>query len=118
MLSAGYYDAYYKKALEVRTLVQRDFARVFERFDFLLAPVAPTTACRLGEKRNSPLEMYMGDVCTVPVNIAGLPALSIPCGTGARGLPIGMQLIGRPFSEQLLYRAAYAYEQSEGGKQP
>ncbi|MBC3939611.1 Asp-tRNA(Asn)/Glu-tRNA(Gln) amidotransferase subunit GatA [Anaerotruncus massiliensis (ex Liu et al. 2021)] len=118
VLSAGYYDAYYKKALEVRTLVQQDFARVFERFDFLLAPVAPTTACRLGEKRNSPLEMYMGDVCTVPVNIAGLPALSMPCGTGAQGLPIGMQLIGRPFSEQLLYRAAYAYEQSEGGKQP
>ena len=118
MLSAGYYDAYYKKALQVRTLVQRDFARVFERFDFLLAPVAPTTAYRLGEKRDSPLEMYMGDVCTVPVNIAGLPALSLPCGTDAQGLPVGMQLIGGPFSEQLLYRAAYAYEQSEGGKQP
>lgn len=115
-LSAGYYDAYYKKALQVRTLVQQDFNRVFEKCDFILSPVAPTTAYKLGEKSGNPLEMYMGDVYTVPVNIAGIPALSLPCGTDSQGLPIGMQLIGKPFDEPLLYRAAYAFEQDcEGG---
>lgn len=114
-LSAGYYDAYYKKALQVRTLVQQDFNRVFEKCDFILSPVAPTTAYKLGEKSGNPLEMYMGDVYTVPVNIAGIPALSLPCGTDSQGLPIGMQLIGRPFDEPLLYRAAYAFEQDRKG---
>ena len=110
-LSSGYYDAYYKKAQQVRTLVARDFARVLEHSSFVLAPVAPTTAYRIGEKTSDPLAMYLGDIYTVPVNIAGLPALSMPCGTDGEGLPIGMQLIGGPFSEALLYRAAYAFEQ-------
>lgn len=111
-LSSGYYDAYYKKALQVRTLIVQDFNRIFEQFDLILAPVAPTTAYRIGEKTQSPLEMYLGDICTVPVNIAGLPALSLPCGTDAQGLPIGMQLIGRPFDEARIYQVGYAYEQA------
>lgn len=113
-LSAGYYDAYYKKALQVRTLVIRDFARVFEQCDCLLGPVAPTTAYRLGEKTRSPLEMYMGDIHTVPVNIAGIPGLAIPCGRDAAGLPIGLQLMGPTFSEPLLYRVGYALETELG----
>lgn len=116
-LSSGYYDAYYKKALQVRTLVVNDYNRIFEQCDFILSPVAPTTAYRIGEKTQSPLEMYMGDVYTVPVNIAGVPALSMPCGSDSSGLPIGMQLIGRPFSEPLLYRAGYAFEQATGKKE-
>ena len=114
VLSAGYYDAYYKKALQIRTLICEDFNRVFERFDVILAPVAPTTAYKLGENSGNPLEMYMGNIYTVPINIAGLPSLSIPCGTDSQGLPIGMQLIGKPFAEPLLYQAAYAFEQSSG----
>ena len=114
ILSAGYYDAYYKKALEVRTLIKREFERVLEQCDMILAPVAPTTAYRLGEKTGDPLQMYLGDIYTVPVNIAGLPALSLPCGRDAAGLPIGMQLIGRAFGEAELYQAAYAFEQEKG----
>lgn len=113
-LSAGYYDAYYKKALQVRTLIVQDFQKVFSGCDCILTPVAPTAAYKLGEKSENPLEMYMGDICTVPVNIAGLPALSLPCGETAEGLPIGMQLIGSAFGEQTLYRAAYAFEQIYG----
>ncbi len=113
-LSAGYYDAYYKKALQVRTLVMQDFARIFEGCDVILTPVAPTTAYKLGEKSLDPLEMYMGDICTVPVNIAGIPSLSIPCGTDKNGLPIGMQLIGKAFDEASLYRAGNAYEMECG----
>ena len=110
-LSAGYYDAYYKKAQQVRTLVIRDFARVLGEFDMILAPVAPTTAYRLGEKAGDPMQMYLGDIYTVPVNIAGLPALSMPTGhKDADGLPVGMQLIGRAFGEAELYRAGGAYE--------
>ncbi len=109
-LSAGYYDAYYLKALKVRTLVRRDFERAFERFDVLVTPTAPTVAFRLGEKVDDPLAMYMSDVCTIPVNLAGLPALSLPCGFH-EGLPVGMQLIGRPFDEGTLLRAAFAFEQ-------
>ena len=115
VLSAGYYDAYYKKALQVRTLIKQDFDKIFERCDMVLSPVAPTTAYRLGEKRGDPLRMYLGDVYTVPVNIAGLPALSLPCGEDKAGLPIGMQLIGRPFGESGLYRAGWAFEQSRKG---
>lgn len=110
VLSAGYYDAYYKKALQVRTLLKQSFDRIFEEYDAILSPVAPTTAYRIGEKTTDPLEMYMGDVYTVPINIAGLPALSMPCGTDSQGLPIGMQLIGKPFSEPTLYRVGYAFE--------
>lgn len=110
VLSAGYYDAYYKKAQQVRSLVCRDFEQVFSQWDLILSPVAPTTAYRLGEKRENPLEMYQGDLCTVPVNIAGLPALSMPCGFDGEGLPIGMQIIGKHFREDLIYQAAQAFE--------
>lgn len=114
VLSAGYYDAYYKKALQVRTLVKNAFDKVFENYDAVLSPVAPTTAYKIGEKTTDPLEMYMGDVYTVPINIAGLPALSLPCGTDSDGKPIGMQLIGKPFSEPTLYRAGFAFETERG----
>ena len=114
VLSAGYYDAYYKKALQVRTLLKQRFDKIFEDHDAILAPVAPTTAYPLGQKVQNPVEVYMGDVYTVPVNIAGLPALSLPCGKDKDGLPIGMQLIGKPFGEAALYRAGYAFEQNGG----
>ena len=113
-LSAGYFDAYYKKALQVRTLVIRDFDRAFEDCDALLGPVAPTTAYRIGEKSMSPLEMYLGDVHTVPVNIAGIPALSMPCGADENGLPVGLQLMGQTFSEPMLYRIGGALEEALG----
>lgn len=98
----------------MRTLLKQSFDRVFEHYDAVLSPVAPTTAYKLGEKTKDPLEMYLGDIYTVPINIAGLPALSLPCGTDHQGLPIGMQLIGKPYSEPALYRAGYAFE-TEGG---
>ncbi len=113
-LSSGYYDAYYKKALQVRTLIMRDFAKVFENYDCILSPVAPTASYKIGEKTETPLEMYMGDICTVPVNIAGLPSLALPCGDNKDGLPLGIQLIGKEFSEDILYRVGYAYEQETG----
>ena len=113
-LSAGYFDAYYKKALQVRTLVIRDMERVLEQCDALLGPVAPTTAYKLGEKTASPLEMYLGDIYTVPVNIAGIPALSLPCGTDEAGLPVGAQLMGKVFSEPLLYRIGAVLERATG----
>ncbi len=109
-LSSGYYDAYYKKAQQVRSLVTADFNRVFESCDVILSPVAPTPAYKIGEKSADPLEMYMGDAYSVPVNIAGVPALSLPCGTTETGLPIGCQLIGKVFSESLLYRVGAALE--------
>ncbi len=110
VLSAGYYDAYYKKAMQVRTLVKRDFDRILSENDLILSPVAPTTAYKIGEKIDDPLTMYMGDAYTVPVNIAGLPAVSLPCGTDGAGLPVGAQLIGKPFSEAEILRAAYVLE--------
>lgn len=110
VLSAGYYDAYYKKALQVRTLIIRDYSRAFGACDAILSPVAPTVAYELGSKTTDPLAMYMGDIYTVPVNIAGIPALSLPCGTAPDGLPIGMQLIGPAFSEPQLYQIGYAFE--------
>lgn len=110
-LSAGYFDAYYKQALKVRTKIMEEFGSIFASCQAVLSPVAPTTAYRIGEKTQNPLEMYLGDIYTVPVSIAGLPALSVPCGTDEDGLPIGMQLTGRPFSEPVLYRIANAYEQ-------
>lgn len=109
-LSAGYYDAYYKKALQVRSLVRKDFDNVFEKCDFIISPVAPTVAYKIGEKVGDSIQMYMGDAYSVPVNIAGIPALSLPCGMGEGGMPVGMQLIGPAFSESLLYRAGYAFE--------
>jgi aspartyl-tRNA(Asn)/glutamyl-tRNA(Gln) amidotransferase subunit A len=111
-LSAGYYDAYYGKAQKARTLVRKDFEDAFARCDLLAAPTAPTTAFRLGEKLEDPLSMYLSDVLTISVNLAGLPAVSMPCGVDACGLPIGLQLIGKPFGEATLLSAAYAYERS------
>ncbi len=111
-LSSGYYDAYYKKALQVRTLIIRDFNKAFESCDFILSPVSPTTAYKIGEKTSDPLEMYLGDIYTVPINIAGVPSLSMPCAVGKDNLPIGMQLIGPLFSENKLYKAGYAFEEA------
>jgi aspartyl-tRNA(Asn)/glutamyl-tRNA(Gln) amidotransferase subunit A len=110
-LSAGYYDAYYGKALKVRTLVARDFQRVFAEVDLIVAPTTPNVPFKLGEKED-PLSMYLNDVFAVPANMAGLPGLSVPCGFSETGLPIGLQLIGRPFEEARVLRAAHAYEQS------
>lgn len=114
VLSSGYYDAYYKKAQQVRTLIKRDFEKVFSKFDFLLAPTTPITAWEFGAKSADPLEMYAADICTVSVNIAGLPGMSLPYGTDKSGLPIGIQLIGRPLGDAMLIRAGYALEQSDG----
>ncbi|HXG19870.1 MAG TPA: Asp-tRNA(Asn)/Glu-tRNA(Gln) amidotransferase subunit GatA [Methylomirabilota bacterium] len=112
VLSAGYYDAYYLKAQKVRTLIRRDFLQAFTQCDVIAAPVAPTTAFRLGEKTADPLTMYLSDILTIAVNLSGLPALSVPCGFDRQGLPIGLQLIGQPFQEETLLQAAYAYEQA------
>ena len=111
VLSSGYYDAYYKKAQQVRTFVKKEFDKNFEKYDVLLTPVAPTTAFDIGSKSNNPLEMYLADICTVSINIAGVPAISIPCGVDKTGMPIGMQLIGNRFSEETILNAAYAFEQ-------
>ncbi len=112
VLSSGYYDAYYKKAQKVRTVVKQEFDKLFEKYDVILTPTAPTVAFNIGEKSNNPLEMYLADLCTVSVNIAGLPGISVPCGLDSTGMPIGMQLIGKHFSEETLLRAAYAYEKN------
>ena len=111
VLSSGYYDAYYKKALEVRTLVKKEFDKAFKKYDVLLTPTSPNVAFEMGTKSNNPLEMYLADICTVSVNIAGLPGISIPCGVDSKGMPIGMQLIGNRFSEETLLNAAYTFEQ-------
>ena len=113
-LSAGYYDAYYLKALKVRTLVAQDYADAFQKVDLIMAPTAPTPAFKIGELTADPLQMYLQDVCTVPLNLAGLPGISIPCGYGKTGLPIGLQIIGRALDEATILRAAYTYEQSAG----
>ena len=112
VLSSGYYDAYYKKALEVRTLVKQEFDKKFEKYDVLLTPTSPTVAFEIGTRSNNPLEMYLADICTVSVNIAGLPGISIPCGVDSKGMPIGMQLIGDKFKEETILNAAYTYEQA------
>lgn len=113
VLSSGYYDAYYLKALRVKALIKKAFDEAFARYDMILGPVAPTTAPRLGESLADPLKMYLGDIYTIAVNLAGLPAISVPCGQDSKGLPIGMQLIGDCFREKELLRAAYTYEQYE-----
>ena len=110
-LSAGYYDAWYLKAQKVRTLIRQEFDQAFEKFDALVTPTSPTAPFKIGEKTDDPLQMYLSDVCTLPINIAGLPAISIPAGF-ADGLPIGMQIIGKPFSEETLLKIAYAYQQA------
>ncbi|MBB6731847.1 Asp-tRNA(Asn)/Glu-tRNA(Gln) amidotransferase subunit GatA [Cohnella zeiphila] len=108
-LSSGYYDAYYKKAQQVRTLIKRDFDQAFEKYDLIVSPTVPTTAFKIGEQVNDPLTMYLNDICTIPVNLAGVPAISVPCGL-ADGLPVGLQLIGKPFDERTVLRAAHAFE--------
>ena len=110
VLSAGYYDAYYNKALKARTLVVDEFNKAFSKYDVIIGPTAPTTAFKLGEKMSNPLEMYLSDVCTVPVNIAGVPAISVPVGKDTKGLPIGMQIIGRAFDENTILKVAYNVE--------
>ncbi len=111
-LSSGYYDAYYLKAQKVRTLIRQDFLEAFDKVDTLLTPVAPTPAFAMGEKVNDPLQMYLSDIYTIPVNLAGTCAMSLPCGFSAAGLPIGMQLIGKPFDEATILHTAHAFEQA------
>ena len=112
VLSSGYYDAYYKKAQQVRTLVKEKFNKAFEKYDVILTPTSPTVAFEVGTRSNNPLEMYLADICTVSVNIAGLPGISVPCGVDSKGMPIGMQLIGNRFEEDKILNAAYTYEQA------
>ena len=111
VLSSGYYDAYYKKAQKVRSLVMNEFNKAFQKYDVLLTPTSPTVAFKIGEKTSNPLEMYLSDICTVSVNIAGLPGISIPCGVDSNNMPIGMQLIGNKFQEETILNAAYTFEQ-------
>jgi len=111
-LSAGYYDAYYLKAQQVRTLIKRDFEAAFEQVDVLVCPTAPTTAFKAGEKVDDPLSMYLSDLMTIPVNLAGLPGMSVPCGFDGQGLPVGLQLIGNALREDLLFEIGHAYEQA------
>jgi aspartyl-tRNA(Asn)/glutamyl-tRNA(Gln) amidotransferase subunit A len=112
VLSSGYYDAYYLRASRVRRLIREDFDKVFKEYDVVLTPTSPTPAFRIGEKMDNPLSMYLSDIYTISVNLAGVPAVSIPCGFTKSGLPVGMQLIGRPFGEADLYRLAFHYEQN------
>ena len=114
VLSSGYYDAYYLKALRTKALIKQAFDRAFEKYDVILGPAAPTTAPELGKSLSDPLKMYLGDIYTISVNLAGLPGMTVPCGLDSRGLPIGVQLIGDCFQEKKLFRAAYAYEQARG----
>ena len=111
-LSAGYVDAYYKKAQQVRTLIRRDFDAAFQSVDVLLTPTAPSTAFKAGAHADDPLAMYLADLLTIPVNLAGLPAISVPCGFSAAGLPIGMQLIGNVLDEPRLLQVAHQYERA------
>ncbi len=112
VLSSGYYDAYYIKALKTKALIKKEFDRAFEKYDVILGPAAPTTAPKLGESLSDPIKMYLGDIYTISVNLAGLPGICVPCGSDKNGLPIGVQLIGDCFSEKTLIRAAYTYEQN------
>ncbi len=119
VLSKGYYDAYYVKALKVRQLIRNDFDKAFERFDVLISPTSPCVAFRIGERADDPLAMKMADICTIPVNLAGIPALSLPCGL-SEGLPVGLQVMGKAFDEETVLRVGYAYEQQAGwvGQKP
>ena len=114
VLSSGYYDAYYLKALRTKALIKKSFDRAFEKYDVILAPAAPYTAPKIGESLKDPLAMYLGDIYTISVNLAGLPGISVPCGKDDNGLPIGVQLIGDCFNEKKLIQTAYAYEQARG----
>lgn len=114
VLSSGYYEAYYQKALKTKALIKQAFDRAFAQFDLIVAPAAPTTAPKLGESLADPLKMYLGDIYTISVNLAGLPGMTVPCGMDAKGLPIGLQLIGDCFKEKNILRAGYAFEQARG----
>lgn len=118
VLSSGYYDAYYLKALRTKALIKKAFDKAFAQYDMILGPAAPTTAPKLGESLSDPIKMYLGDIYTISVNLAGLPGISVPCGTDSKGLPIGMQLIGDCFKEKNIIRAAYAYEQTRQYERP
>ena len=118
VLSSGYYDAYYLKALRTKALIKQAFDKAFQKYDLILGPVAPTTAPKLGESLEDPLKMYLGDIYTISVNLAGLPGMSVPCGTDSKGLPIGLQLIGDCFQEKKIFRAAYAFEQTRSYEEP
>ncbi len=111
-LSSGYYDAYYKKAQQVRTLIKQDFDQLFTQYDVIIGPTTPTTAYKIGEKTSDPLTMYLNDICTVPVNLAGIPAISVPCGLTSLGLPVGLQIMGKHFDESTILRVAHAFEQN------
>jgi len=111
-LSHGYYDAYYLRALKVRTLIKQDFDKVFREFDCVVTPTSPTAAFKIGEKIKDPLKMYLSDIYTISANLAGIPAISIPCGFTKKGLPVGLQILAKPFNEELLFKVAYAYEQN------
>ena len=112
VLSSGYYDAYYLKALRTKALIKQAFDKAFEKYDVILGPAAPTTAPKLGQSLSDPIKMYLGDIYTISVNLAGLPGISLPCGKDKNGLPIGLQLIGNCFEEKKIIRAAYAFEQT------
>ncbi len=112
VLSSGYYDAYYLKALRTKALIKREFDKAFEKYDVILGPAAPTTAPEIGKSLSDPIKMYLGDIYTISVNLAGLPGISVPCGTDSKGLPIGLQLIGDSFMEKNIIRAAYSFEQT------
>jgi len=112
VLSSGYYDAYYRKASQVRTLIRRDFLQAFERCDALLGPVVPTPPFRIGEKIEDPLQMYLNDVFTLPSSLAGIPGISIPCGFTSEGLPVGLQVLGPHFREDLILRIAHHFEKA------
>lgn len=118
VLSSGYYDAYYIKALRTKALIKQAFDKAFERYDVILGPVAPTTALKLGESLSDPLKMYLGDIYTVSVNLAGLPGISLPCGHDRAGMPVGMQLLGKAFDEKTILRAAYAFEKTKNYARP
>lgn len=117
VLSSGYYDAYYLKALRTKALIKKAFDQAFERYDMILAPAAPTTAPKIGESLSDPIKMYLGDIYTISVNLAGLPGISLPCGKDDKGLPIGMQLIGDCFQEKKIIRGAYTFEQHRSQEQ-
>ena len=114
VLSSGYYDAYYLKALRTKALIKKAFDKAFEKYDMILGPAAPTTAPKLGQSLSDPIKMYLGDIYTISVNLAGLPGISVPCGVDSKGLPIGLQLIGDCFQEKKIIQAAYSYEQARG----
>ena len=114
MLSSGYYDAYYLKGQKVRTLIKQDFEKAFEKVDMVVSPTSPTPAFRLGEKSNDPLAMYLSDIFTITANLVGIPGISLPCGKTPEGLPIGLQILGRPFDEKRILNLSCVFEQAGG----